>query len=194
MTSLQVDVRVVAATNRNLRAAVAARRYREELFFRLSVFPIVIPPLRERVSDIPMLARHFVERYSRDLNCKPLILSSSALEQMVAYPWPGNVRELQNCMERAVILSEGDTIHARHLSLTAHAGLAPRADDRNVWDEIDMSGSLAEVSRRMVAEVESRKIAATLKDMDGDRGRTADALQIGYKLLLEKVKDYGLGS
>src|SRR5204863_811920 len=175
MSPLQVDVRVVAATNRNLRAAVAARRYREDLFFRLSVFPIVIPPLRERASDIPILARHFVERYSRDLNRKPMILSPAALDAMIAYQWPGNVRELQNCIERAVILSEGDTIHARHLSLTAHAGLAPRAEDRNVWDEIDMTGSLAEVTRRMVLEIESRKIAATLKDMDGDRGRTADA-------------------
>ncbi len=194
MSPLQVDVRVVAATNRNLRAAVASRRYREDLFFRLSVFPIVIPPLRERPTDIPILARHFVERYSRDLNRKPLMLAMSALEQLIAYPWPGNVRELQNCMERAVILSEGDTIHARHLSLTSHNSLTPRAEDRNVWDEVDMSGSLSEVTRRMVAEVESRKIAATLKDMDGDRGKTADALQIGYKLLLEKIKEYGLGS
>ena len=105
---------------------------------------------------------------------------------MVAYPWPGNVRELQNCMERAVILSEGDTIHARHLSLTAHAGLAPRADDRNVWDEIDLTGSLAEVSRAHGRRSRVAKDRATLKDMDGDRGRTADALQIGYKLLTGK--------
>jgi DNA-binding NtrC family response regulator len=192
-TSLQVDVRVVAATNRNLRAAVAARQYREDLYFRLSVFPITIPPLRDRSSDIPMLARHFVERFSRDLNKKPLMLSPDALDQLQAYAWPGNVRELQNCMERAVILTQGETIHARHLNLAEHAAPASRADDRNVWDEVDMSGTLAEVTRRMVAQLEARKIAQTLKETDGDRARTATALQISYKLLVEKLKEYGLG-
>ena len=123
---LQVDVRVVAATNRNLKAAVAARQYREDLYFRLSVFPIIIPPLRERPGDIPMLARYFIDRFCRDLNKKPLVLAPSALEQMQAYPWPGNVRELQNCIERAVILTEGDTIHARHLNLSVPAPPPPR--------------------------------------------------------------------
>ncbi|MEP7305816.1 MAG: sigma-54 dependent transcriptional regulator [Acidobacteriota bacterium] len=192
-TPLHVDVRVVAATNRNLRAAVAARQYREDLYFRLSVFPIVIPPLRERVTDIPMLARHFIERFSRDLNKKPLVLSPQALDQMQAYTWPGNVRELQNCMERAVILTQGDTIYARHLNLAAHVLPSSRSDDRNVWDEVDMSGSLVEVTRRLVAEVEARKIGQTLKDNDGDRARTAEALRISFKLLVEKLKDYGLG-
>src|SRR4030095_359375 len=116
---LQVDVRVVAATNRNLKAAVAARQYREDLYFRLSVFPITIPPLRDRAADVPILAKYFVERFCRNLNKKPLSFASSAIEAMTAYRWPGNVRELQNCIERAVILTEGDSIHARHLSLTA---------------------------------------------------------------------------
>jgi transcriptional regulator with GAF, ATPase, and Fis domain len=87
--SIQVDVRVVAATNRNLKAAVAARQYREDLYFRLSVFPITIPPLRDRADDIPMLAKYFVERFSRDLNKKPLVLAASAVDEMRAYPWPG---------------------------------------------------------------------------------------------------------
>src|SRR5437870_5127553 len=105
---LHVDVRVVAATNRNLRNAVAAKQFREDLFFRLSVFPITIPPLRERPSDIPMLAKYFIERFCRDLTKKPLSLAPSAVEELLAYQWPGNVRELQNCIERAVILTEGD--------------------------------------------------------------------------------------
>ena len=117
-TSLHVDVRVVAATNRNLKAAVAARQFREDLFFRLSVFPITIPPLRERPGDIQMLARCFIERFCRDLNKKTLALAPSAIDQLLAYSWRGNVRELQNCIERAVILTDGDTIHARHLNLT----------------------------------------------------------------------------
>ena len=99
----------MAATNRGLQAAVAARRFREDLYFRLSVFPITVPPLRDRPGDIPMLARYFVERFCRDLKKKPLALSPAALEQLQAYRWPGNVRELQNCIERAVILADGDT-------------------------------------------------------------------------------------
>jgi DNA-binding NtrC family response regulator len=192
-TPLQVDVRVVAATNRNLRAAVAARQYREDLYFRLSVFPISIPPLRERFSDIPILARHFIDRFSRDLNRKPLVLSPQALEHMQAYNWPGNVRELQNCMERAVILTQGDTIHARHLNLATQVASSSRADERNVWDDVDMSGTLGEVTRRMIAQVELRKIGQTLKDNDGDRARTAAALKISFKLLVEKLRDYNLG-
>jgi DNA-binding NtrC family response regulator len=117
---LHVDVRVVAATNRNLKAAVAARQYREDLYFRLSVFPITIPPLRERPGDIPLLARYFVERFCRELRKRPLVLAPNAIEAMLAYGWRGNVRELQNCIERAVILTEGDTIHARHLNLVSN--------------------------------------------------------------------------
>ncbi len=111
--SLQVDVRIVAATNKSLRAGVAAKRFREDLFFRLSVFPIIVPPLRERQEDIAILARHFAERFSRDLK-KPVSLAPSAIDALQKYRWPGNVRELQNCIERAVILSEGDVVHARH--------------------------------------------------------------------------------
>src|ERR671937_282447 len=126
---LQVDVRVVAATNRNLKAAVAARQYREDLYFRLSVFPITIPPLRERTEDVATLARYFIERFCRDVNKKPLTLSPAAEQELRAYAWPGNVRELQNCIERAVILTEGDTIHARHLSLSFRQGAPPAPAD-----------------------------------------------------------------
>jgi DNA-binding NtrC family response regulator len=190
-TPLQVDVRVVAATNKNLRAAVAARQYREDLYFRLSVFPITIPPLRERPGDIAMLARHFIDRFSRDLKKKPLVLAPSALEQLQAYAWPGNVRELQNCMERAVILTEGDTIHARHLNLSAHA-TPSTTPEANAWDQIDLSGTLAEATRRVVTEVERRKIECTLEETQGDRGAAADILQISYKTLIAKLKEYGL--
>src|SRR5437764_2310185 len=153
-TLLQVDVRVVAATNRNLRAAVAARQFREDLFFRLSVFPITIPPLRERQSDIPMLAKFFVDKFCRDLNKKPLSLAPSAVEEMAAYQWPGNVRELQNCIERAVILTEGDSIHARHLSLSfRHADAGPPVD-ASPWDHIDLSGTMAAATARVVSEIE----------------------------------------
>ena len=189
---LQVDVRVVAATNRNLRAAVAARQYREDLYFRLSVFPITIPPLRERRDDIPRLARHFIERFCRDLNKKPLLLAPPAVDQLQSYGWPGNVRELQNCMERAVILTEGDTIHARHLNLSAHSMRPLQAEDQDAWARIDLSGTLAEATRRVMNEAERRKIELVLKEVSGDRGHAADVLQIGVKTLISKLKDYGL--
>jgi DNA-binding NtrC family response regulator len=191
--SLQVDVRVVAATNRNLKAAVAARQYREDLYFRLSVFPITIPPLRDRQDDIPMLAKYFIERFCRDLNKKPMALAPSAVDELRAYPWPGNVRELQNCIERAVILTEGDTIHARHLNLSFHAPAADlTAAAPGMWEQVDLSGSLADVSRRVLAEVERLKIEQTLREAAGNRGRAAELLQVTYKTLTTKLKDYGI--
>jgi len=189
--SLQVDVRVVAATNRHLKAAVAARQFREDLYFRLSVFPITIPPLRERTDDILMLAKHFIERFSRDLKKKPLTLAQSAIQELQTYGWPGNVRELQNCIERAVILTEGDTIHARHLNLSFRDAVPIVAGD-DQWAAIDLSGTLAEASRRVLTEVERRKIEQTLKETGGDRGRTAEILQVSYKALITKLKEHGL--
>jgi DNA-binding NtrC family response regulator len=187
---LKVDVRVVAATNRHLKAAVAARQYREDLFFRLSVFPIVIPPLRERARDIITLARYFIDRFCRELNKRPLGLSPSAEQELLAYPWPGNVRELQNCIERAAILTEGDTIHPRHLNLSFRAPAVE--EDVSPWSQIDLSGTMAEASRRVIGEVERRKLEQALREAAGNRNRAAEILQISYKMLVSKLKDYGL--
>jgi len=188
---LHVDVRVVAATNRNLRSAVAARQFREDLFFRLSVFPITIPPLRERHSDIPMLAKFFVDRFCRDLNKKPLMLAPSAVDELRAYQWPGNVRELQNCIERAVILTEGDAIHARHLSLSFRNGVAA-AGEASPWDRIDLSGPMATATARVVAEVEKRKMESALAEAGGNRAKAADALQVPLKVFTSKLREHGL--
>jgi DNA-binding NtrC family response regulator len=190
-TSLHVDVRVVAATNRNLKAAVAARQFREDLFFRLSVFPIAIPPLRERPGDIQMLARHFIERFCRDLSKKALALAPSAIDDLLAYSWRGNVRELQNCIERAVILTEGDTIHARHLNLSMPNDLPlSTSEDIDPWSQIDLSGSMADALRRVLADVERRKIMQALKDASGNPGLAAEILQVSFKTLQAKLKDY----
>jgi DNA-binding NtrC family response regulator len=189
---IQVDVRVVAATNRNLKAAVAARQYREDLYFRLSVFPITIPPLRERSDDITKLARYFIDKFSREVNKKPLTLSPAAELELRSYSWPGNVRELQNCIERAVILTEGDTINPHHLHLSFRtAPPAALEPDSSPWAMIDLSGTLADVTRRTVAEVERRKIEQALKEARGNPGRAAELLQVSYKLFLGKLKDYG---
>ena len=188
---LQVDVRVVAATNRQLKAAVAARQFREDLYFRLSVFPITIPPLRERPDDIPMLAKYFIDKFCRDLNKKPLAFAPSAVEELQNYAWPGNVRELQNCIERACILTEGDTIHARHLSLSFRAA-SPVAADDDAWSRLDLSGTLADATRRGVGEIERRKIQQALHEAGGNRGRAAEVLQVSYKTLMAKIKECGL--
>ena len=187
--SLHVDVRIVAATNKQLRAGVAAKQFREDLYFRLSVFPITIPPLRDRQEDIPILARHFAEKFSRELKKKSAILAPSAIEELQKYHWPGNVRELQNCMERAVILSESDTIHGRHLNLSLHAPMLP--DAPSPWTAFDLSGTLADVLKRAQMEVEKRKIEQAMKEGGGDKGRAADLLGMPFKGLLAKLKEYG---
>ena len=187
----QVDVRLVAATNKNLRARVASQQFREDLYFRLAVFPVMIPPLRERVDDIPLLARHFIERYCTDLRRKRLVLSPAAVEAVRTYRWPGNVRELQNSIERAVILTDGDTIHPRHLNLS-FAAAARQDAEMGPWDAIDTSGSLANASRRVLGELERLKITQALSDVHGNKGRAADALQVSYKTLLAKMREHGI--
>ena len=189
--SVQVDVRLVAATNKGLRAAVAARRFREDLYFRLSVFPITVPPLRERPGDIPILARYFVERFCRDLKKRPLVLSPPALEQLQAYRWPGNVRELQNCIERAVILADGDTILPRHLNLSFAAPLQSE-EEVSPFENFDLTGTLTEVTRRITSQVEKAKIEEVLHEAGGNKGRAAELLQISYKMLLAKLKEHAI--
>ena len=184
-----VDVRLVAATNKGLRAAVAARRFREDLFFRLSVFPITVPPLRERGGDIPVLARYFVDRFCRDLKKKLLTLSPGALEQLQTYRWPGNVRELQNCIERAVILADGDTILPRHLNLS-FVETSAQTEPINPWAHVDMAGSLTDVTKRVLVEVERLKIEETLREAEGNKGRAAELLQVSYKSLVSKLREY----
>ena len=186
--SILVDVRIVAATNRMLRQAVAARQFREDLYFRLSVFPVTIPPLRERKEDIPKLAHHFVDRVSRDVG-KKVTLSPEALLMMVEHSWPGNVRELQNAIERAVILADSNTLLPRHLSLATQQGFNPSADP---WDQLDWSGSLADVSARFATEAEKRKLMIAMRQAQNDKGRAADILAINFKTLTAKLKQHGI--
>src|SRR5262249_41047960 len=154
-------------------------QYREDLYFRLSVFPITIPPLRDRANDITTLARYFIDRYCRDLNKRTLALSPAAEQALLSYPWPGNVRELQNCIERAVILTEGDGIHPHHLHLSFRDSMPAAAADaeQSPWSKLDLTGTLADVTRRAVSEVERRKIEQAMKEASGNRGRAAELLQ-----------------
>jgi transcriptional regulator with PAS, ATPase and Fis domain len=186
---LQFDVRQVAATNRDLRARVSAGLFREDLYFRLSVFSIQIPPLRDRVVDVPLLARFFIGKVCADLGRPPLRLSLAAEDRLMSYRWPGNVRELQNCMERVVILCEEAEI--RPIDLNLHEGevSTPEVDP---WDAIDLSGTLADASQRALAEVEHRKISAALKDAGNNTGRVADVLRISHRALVVKMQDHGI--
>jgi len=112
---INVNVRIIAATNRNLEQDILSERFRADLFYRLNVFPIYLPPLRERGSDVILLADHFILKYSSEMGKNVKRISSAAIEAFLNHKWPGNVRELENCIERAVLLSKTDTIDCQHL-------------------------------------------------------------------------------
>ena len=184
MSKVKADVRVVAATNKDLQGAVAKQVFREDLYYRLNVFPIVVPPLREHREDIPLLVEHFLAMYGRELKKDITAVSPEALALMMRHPWTGNVRELQNCIERAVILCEGRTVQPEHLGLSA---LAPAVDESPL-----VRGSLLEASSAAVRAVESRMIERVLRETGGNKSKAAEILQVSYKTLLTKIKDYGL--
>lgn len=148
---------------------------------------IEIPPLRERGDDILILARHFVDKFCKDLNKKALMLSPTAIEDLTAYSWPGNVRELQNCIERAVILADGDAIQQRHLNLSFRQAVTTPVQT-DPWAQIDLSGTMTDAVRRVCSEVERRKIEQALQDAGGNKAQAAQALQIGFKVLTQKLK------
>jgi transcriptional regulator with GAF, ATPase, and Fis domain len=185
-STLTVDVRLVAATNRDLRRAVERGEFREDLYFRLSVFPISIPSLRERRGDIPLLARHYVERFCRAMNKAPIAIPEDCLDALRRYDWPGNVRELANCLERAVILCDGSELEVEHLGLDDALPRLPRG--------FDLSGSLSDVSRRAAALAEKEKIESVLREVAGDRARAAEVLGVSGKTLLHKMREHGLQS
>jgi DNA-binding NtrC family response regulator len=184
----EADVRIVAATNRDLQQAVQRKRFREDLFFRLSVVPVTIPPLRERQGDLRLLALHFLKKFGREFKKENLVLSESAFKLVESYRWPGNVRELQNCMERAVIMCEGSEIFPEDLNLAFHQTQTAV----EVPEGFDLSGSLSEASLRAMVLVEKAKISRALRQTKWNKTKTADALNVGYKTLLSKIKEYGL--
>jgi len=183
-SAVKADVRVVAATNKDLQAAVAKQAFREDLYYRLNVFPLVIPPLRDRREDIPLLVEYFLAMYSRELKKESLALSSDAMEVMMHHPWTGNVRELQNCIERAVILCDGREILPEHIGLRVLA--------RSAEEDMPAGGSLQEASSAASRAVEAKMIEKVLRETGGNKTKAADILQVSYKTLLTKIKDYGL--
>jgi DNA-binding NtrC family response regulator len=183
-----VDVRVVAATNRELRAEAEAGEFRRDLYFRLAVFPVRVPPLRERGDDVSLLARHFAAQLGRELRKREATLSDEALASLRAHDWPGNVRELENAIERACILADSSVLTPADLGLAA--GAREASDDACAG--FDLSGTLSEAAERAARAVERRKIADALGAHDGNKTRAAEDLGVSYKTLLTKIKDYGL--
>jgi DNA-binding NtrC family response regulator len=182
--TLTVDVRVVAATNRDLKAQVAAREFREDLFFRLSVFPVEIPPLRRRRGDILSLAEAFLQRYAREMGRKGLRLSDASRRALLDHSWPGNVRELQNSLERAAILCDGTAIEPGHLRLSEDTGSGPL-----LGDVIDLSGPLSEVTRRAAARAEEEAIALAIREKGGNRAAAAARLGISLATLNRRLRE-----
>ena len=170
--TLGADVRWIAATNRDPEAFVKEGRLRGDLYHRLAVFPIRLPPLRERREDIPALARELLKRIGRDLGRPDLRLEPEAERAVVSAPWPGNVRELANALERGAILAGGSVLSSSHLSLSTPASTAE-------------AGTLAELEREAISRA--------LAEVDGNRRRAAERLGIGLRTLYEKLKRYDLG-
>ena len=135
--TLRTDARLIAATNRNLSAMVEAQEFRADLFYRLHVFPVSVPPLRERPEDIPLLVRHFVAQFARQMQRTIDTIPSATMEALLRYPWPGNIRELQNCIERAVILSPGPVLQVPLDDLRPHAIPSQESGKRQTLEESD---------------------------------------------------------
>jgi DNA-binding NtrC family response regulator len=181
-TSIDVDVRIICATNRNLADDVKHGRFREDLFFRVNVFPITIPPLRARRDDIDALTSFFVQRFSNELTKPGLRISDEARALLRNYDWPGNIRELENCIERAAILCDRNTIEPRDLHITAERG------GERIGDALDLSGTLAEAVVRATKAVERLKIEEALTRYP-TRAAAADALGVSLRTLQSKLKE-----
>jgi DNA-binding NtrC family response regulator len=175
--TMTVDARVIATSNRNLKQEVSAGRFREDLYYRLEVVPLIVPPLRERSDDIPALVNYFLKRAAGRLKREPCTLANSALELLLGYDWPGNVRELENLITRASVLNTGSPI---------------TSDDLCQWIGETTQKSSGNVAVGLtVEEMERQLIEATLAKYQGHRAKTAEALGIGLRTLSGKLKAYG---
>jgi len=177
--TIKVDVRLIAATHVELEALIEQGRFRQDLYYRLNVFPIHIPPLRERKTDVLLLADYFVEKYSRANHKDVRRISTPAIDMLMAYHWPGNVRELENCIERAVLLSEDDVIHGHHLPPTLQTAEASGTAFRG-----RLAGALEAVERELILEA--------LKSSRGNMVKAAKSLGISERVMGLRVRKYGI--
>jgi DNA-binding NtrC family response regulator len=164
---------VIAATHQDLEVMMAERRFREDLYYRLRVVEITIPPLRDRIGDIPLLAEHMLKRASSALERPPIALSSDALQRLAQHRWPGNVRELENCLMRAVVVATGGVVRSEHLSMSS-------------------PGHDAEAPVLSLSELEKVHIARVIDIAGGHKGRAADLLGVTRPRLNRLIEKYGL--
>jgi DNA-binding NtrC family response regulator len=181
--TISVDIRLIAASNTDLKKAIEKNQFREDLYYRLSVFPITIPPLRERREDIPDLAEYFVKRYCAEMKKPKKNISKEALALLDKYHWPGNVRELENTIERAIILCEGKSILPEHLAIRI-----PTPNEIRLRE----GAGLKEVGQYAQAEAERALIVRILTQVRGNKRKAAQALKIDYTTLFEKIKRYSI--
>ncbi len=191
---IEVDVRIITATNQDLHANVAAKKFREDLYFRISAVPLTIPPLRDRGEDVLRLAEHFLERFRQELRKPGLAFNEEARSRLRGYRWPGNVRELQNAVERAVILSDGATITAASLQLPAARPEDGDVPAQMLEQKFSWEGTLEEVSHRAVEHVQRFKIEEALRECKWNKTRAAEKLGVSYKTLLNRIRALGLES
>ena len=177
--TIKVDVRVIAATNRDLEELIEKGQFREDLYYRLNVFPIHLPPLRKRRTDIPLLADFFVEKYSKMHHKSIKRISTPAIDMLMSYHWPGNVRELENCIERAVILSQDDVIHGHHLPPTLQTAEASGTKPKGT-----LTSALEGVEKELLLEA--------LKSSRGNMAKAAKSLGITERMMGIRVKKYGI--
>jgi Nif-specific regulatory protein len=177
--TIALNVRVLAATNRNLEKAIAAGEFREDLYYRLNVFSIFVPPLRDRKADILLLADHFLERFAREHGKNVRRISTPAIDMLASYHWPGNIRELSNAIERAVVLCDGGVVHAHHLPPTLQTA--------------ESSGTAVNQSlEELVAAVEKDALQDALKQARGNRALAARVLRTTRRIFNYKVRNYGI--
>jgi Nif-specific regulatory protein len=177
--TLPLNVRVLAATNRNLEKAIASGEFREDLYYRLNVFSIFVPPLRDRKADILLLADHFLERFAREHGKNVRRISTPAIDMLASYHWPGNVRELSNAIERAVVLCDGGVVHAHHLPPTLQTAESSNTGTNQSLDEI-------------VEAVEKDALQDALKQARGNRALAARLLRTTRRIFNYKVRKYGI--
>ncbi|GBD99001.1 transcriptional regulatory protein ZraR [bacterium BMS3Abin07] len=183
---LKVDIRIIAASNRKIDEAVGENRFREDLYYRLSVFPVVIPPLRDRKEDIPSLVEFFLDKYCAELNRKKKTVSKKAMDIIIAYSWKGNVRELENAIERAIILCDGREI------LPEHIILSPPKHSGTDMSGLPMDGSLEDAAKEALRIAETMRIRKALESVRWNKTKASEMLGVSYKTLLTKIKEYRL--
>lgn len=183
-TVKKVDVRIVAATAKNLQQEVADNIFREDLFYRLNVLSIPLPPLRKRLEDIPELCTHFIKKYNKSLNCSVEAIDREAMNCILRYHWPGNIRELENVIQRGMVLTDGDVIEVTHIPQTIISGMPKKSAEVTSYQGFSLKGAQK--------ELEASFIQKALEKTGGNKSKASILLEISYPSLLSKIKEYSL--